>query len=164
MPSYVDKLRVNLEVAEPGREPMRGMVSLAPRTSLHAGPETVLDLLNSKQRVIPVTRPDGGTVIFTRLQIAWVRVAADLEPQLVWPESYRVSREESVLVEMEDGSRLAGRIQMELPADLNRTSDFLNGPGDFYPLVARAGIYLVNKAKMRAAALFEVSPLPIEVL
>lgn len=163
MPSFIDKLRVHLDIAEPGREPMKGVVSLSRQIGGHAGPQTVLDLLNSSRRVVPVMRPaDGTTVLFTRLQIAWVLAGNEVGFELMWPDSYQVTKEERVLVEMEDGSLLAGRIQMELPEDLNRASDFFNGAEDFFPLVARAGIYLVNKAKVRATQLFEASPLPIE--
>jgi len=165
MPSFVDKLRVQLDISEPGREPMKGIVALAPHAGTHSGRETVLDLLNSGSRIVPVTRPaDGTTVLFTRLQIAWVLAGNEVGRDVVWPGTYRVTKEERVLVEMEDGSLLAGRIQMELPEDLNRASDFLNGEEDFFPLIARAGIYLINKSKVRATQLFEASPLPIEAV
>lgn len=164
MPLYIDKTRVHLDIAEPGREPMRGVVALAPGTRSHSGPETVLDLLNSSARVIPVNRPaDGTTVLFTRLQISWVLAGSQVQRERIWPGTYRITKEERVLVEMEDGSLLAGRIQMELPDHLNRASDFLNGEGDFFPLIARAGIYVINKSKVRATQLFEASPLPVEV-
>ena len=163
MATFVDKIRVMVDIAEPGHEPMHGVMAVASRTPQHSGAETVIDVLNSDLRVIPVTRPDGSTVLYTRLQIAWVRTATDVEQALVWPGTYRVTKEEQVLVEMEDGSRLAGRVQMELPEDLNRNSDFLNGGEDFFPLLARAGTYLVNKAKVRATALFEASPLPVDL-
>jgi hypothetical protein len=162
MPAYIHKTRVHLDISEPGREPMKGVLALAPLSDCHSGPETVLDLLNSRARVVPVTRPaDGTTVLFTRLQIAWVLAGCEVGQDLVWPGTYQVTKEERVLVEMEDGSLLAGRIQMELPEYLNRASDFLNGDEDFFPLIARAGIYLINKSKVRATQLFEASPLPI---
>jgi hypothetical protein len=163
MPSFIHKLRVHLDISEPGREPMKGIVALAPHAGTHSGPETVLDLLNSNSRVVPVTRPvDGTTVLFTRLQIAWVLAGTEVGQEVVWPGTYRVTKEERVLVEMEDGGLLAGRIQMELPEDLNRASDFLNGEEDFFPLIARSGIYIINKAKVRATQLFEASPLPVK--
>src|SRR5512143_3595831 len=83
MPYYIEKTRVQVHISEPGREPMKGVLSLSPRAALHSGHETVLDLLNAPQRVIPAARLQGGTVLFTRLQIAWVLAANDVSHDLV---------------------------------------------------------------------------------
>ena len=50
---------------------------------------------------------------------------------------------------------------MELPEDLNRASDFLNGDGDFYPLMTRDGTVLINKTRVIDVQVFQESPLPV---
>ena len=62
---------------------------------------------------------------------------------------------------LDDGTMLDGVIQMELPEDLNRASDFLNGEGDFFPLVTLDGTVLINKSRMIDMQVFQESPLPV---
>jgi hypothetical protein len=50
---------------------------------------------------------------------------------------------------------------MELPETLNRASDFLNGEEDFFPLVTKQGIVLLNKHRVLYTRVYESSPLPL---
>ena len=139
-----------------------GYVCVAPRTPSHGGPETVLELLNSGVRVIPFHRhADDATLLITRLNLTYVTINSDVQAELVRPHNFAVTHEEHVMVELDDGTRLEGNIQMEMPEELNRASDFLNLSDDFFPLIARQGILLVNKSKVCVTRVFSRSPLPL---
>src|SRR5690348_5627940 len=56
MADYIEKLRVRASVSMPGREPMTGYFALAPQAEFRLGPETLLERLNTQDRVIPFIR------------------------------------------------------------------------------------------------------------
>jgi len=162
MPRFVDKIRTRVRLAQPGKEPVNGFLSLAPQAPFHEGPETLLELLNSDIRVIPFIREDDDAVILlTRRNIDWVAAGSGVAPERIHPPAFRVTREERVELTLNNGSHVEGLVQMELPTDYNRISDFLNGAEDFYALVTRWGTVLINKAAVRETRLFESAPRPL---
>jgi hypothetical protein len=162
MPQYVEKHRIRVKVAATGLALVEGFLSLASQSGAHDGPETILELLNSDQRVVPLIRAtDESVVLLMRDNIESVAAGADVEPHWVCPPSYLVTREEHVEVMFADGGGIEGLLQMELPEHLNRASDFLNGAGSFFPLVTRTGTILVNKAKLSGTRVFTASPRPL---
>jgi hypothetical protein len=162
MPEFVQKRRAMVRLAQYGVEPMLGFVMLSPQAEFHAGPETVLERLNTRDRVIPFEpAEDGPTLLLSRLEIEWVLPAPSVPADLVRPPTFHVTREERAEVRFTHGGSLTGLLQMELPEMYNRASDFLNGPDDFFPLTTEDGVYLVNKLRVRDTALFEASPLPV---
>jgi hypothetical protein len=164
MARYIEKLQAAVRVSQPGEEPVDGWLSLSPQAQFHDGPETLLDLLNSAVRVIPLVRGAGQPVLLlTRLSLDWVMPAPDVTAERVGPRTYRVTREERVEVRFVDGRRIEGLVQMELPEDLNRASDFLNGAEDFFTLLTPFGILLVNKASVRETLVYQSSPRPVEL-
>ena len=127
----------------------------------HGGPETLLELLNAPQRVVPFELPEFDTVLLlTRLNIDWVLAGNAVDPELVRPANYVITREESVHVTFNDGRSIDGMIQMALPGVMNRASDFLNEGDDFFPLGTRLGTVIVNKARVRDTRVLAVSPRP----
>lgn len=159
MARFVEKIRTRVRLAQPGREPVGGFLALAPQAPYHEGPETILELLNSSLNVIPFIREDDEAVILlTRTNIEWLAAGPDVPPELIHPPAYSFTREERVDLVLNDGRRIDGLVQMELPEDYNRISDFLNGSDDFYALVTRWGTVLINKAAVRETRLFEPAP------
>jgi hypothetical protein len=162
MARYVEKQQASVRVSMAGEEPVEGSLSLAPQAQFHGGPETLLDLLNSGQRVLPLVGADGQSVLLlSRLGVGWVMPDPGVPPERVCPPTYIVTREERVEVRFDDGQHLEGLIQMELPEDLNRASDFLNATDDFFTLVTPFGTLLVNKTRLREVKVFESSPRPL---
>jgi len=162
MPEYVAKIRTLVSYARPGETPVHGVICLASSAPLHDGPETILERLNSVERVIPFESPDGnGVTLATRTDILWVQPRPGTDPKLVGPGTFLVTRQEDVRVRLEGGETLEGVLQMELPDGFNRVSDFLNGPEDFFPLATPDGAYLVNKRRVREVQLFRASPRPV---
>ncbi len=144
-----------------GEEPVAGFIALAPAAPFHSGPETLLDRLNARDRVLPFERADDGAVMLvSRHDIDWVAPDPGVDPDRVGPHSYLVTREERVRIRLASGEELEGLIQMELPDTFNRTSDFLNGAEDFYALHTAEGPRLVNKLRIRHTRLYETSPMP----
>jgi len=162
MPEYVEKLRVTVRVSRPGESAVEGRLSLCPRSARHAGPETLLELLDSSGGFLPFERSaDDAVLLLSRSDIRWVMAGQDVDPELVRPHAHRFTHEERVRVSLREGDALDGVIQMELPENLNRASDYLNGPERFFPLATRQGTFMVHKAAVREICLFDASPLPL---
>jgi hypothetical protein len=159
MPEFVEKHRASVRVCLPGQDPVDGQIALGPLSRTRQGSETILELLNTPQRVVPLMLPEFQTVLLvTRLNIDWVLAGAGVDVDLVCPRSYIVSREESVHVTFSDGRTIDGMIQMELPEGMNRASDFLNCPDEFFPMRTRIGIVIVNKTRIRDTRVHSASP------
>ena len=160
MGEYVDKLLVNAWVKVPGEEPVEGFFALNPNAQFHEGPETLLERLNSADRVIPFERrSDDSILLLNRLEIEYVRPHPNALPMLICPG--RVNREERVGVRLKSGDAMIGLLRMELPDWFNRASDFLNGPEHFFPLATDQGVVLVNKLCVITTRLYEASPAPV---
>ena len=162
MPEFISKLRVAVRIRQTGEEPVDGFFLLLPQAEFHPGPETILELLNAPDRVIPfLRRSDGATLLLCRLDLEWVAAGRTVAPELIHQESHFVTLEEQVVLHFRSGEEMEGMIQMELPEMLNRASDFLNGSDDFFSLLAPGGTFLVNKSQVLHTRLFEASPLPV---
>ena len=164
MSEYIEKHRASVRLSLPHQDPIAGELALHPNSQLRDGPQTLLELLNSSRRLLPFVLQNGDTLLVTRLNIHFVMVGPVVPQELIAPPSFVVDREEQVHVTFADGYNLAGKIQIELPGHLNRTSDFLNGPDDFFVLRTRAGVVLVNKLCMRDMRVTAPSPKPLELI
>ncbi len=162
MARFIQKLRVAVRMWLPHESPMDGTLALGPQAEFHPGPETLLERLNTHDRVVPFHRErDAATLLLNRLDIEWVEPARGVPENLVWPPAWQVTREERVHLRLASGRELSGRILIELPEDLNRASDFLNAADDFFALVTPDGVRLVNKQRIIATRVFEHSPRPV---
>ncbi|HYM81972.1 MAG TPA: hypothetical protein VEY91_11270 [Candidatus Limnocylindria bacterium] len=146
MPEYVPKLRTAVRLGQPAQEPVLGFLSLAQQAEFHSGPETILERLNAPDRVIPFHRhEDGAMLLVSRLDLEWVAPGRGVDPEWVCPPTYLVTREERVSVRFRSGLELEGLLRIEQPEMVNRASDFLNGPEDFFALMTADGVVLINK-------------------
>jgi hypothetical protein len=152
---------VAVEMILAGSGPIAGSLLIAP--SAHRdGPETILELLNEPCRMIPLRcHPEPSMLLLSRQDIVWVKAVPGVEPEPVRPPHYRIKREERARLRLRAGGELEGWLQLELPDDLNRASDFLNGAEEFFPFVTVRGVLLVNKLQVSETRLFESSPLPL---
>jgi hypothetical protein len=165
MAQYVEKMRVPVRVRLFGGEAFDGWLSVAPHSAIREGPETLHELLNSPVRVLPfILAEDESVMLLSREHLNSVEPTPEADPELVRPPHYLVTREEQVAVEWLDGHRAEGIIPMELPRDLNRASDYLNGDDDFFPLITADGTQLVNKLRLRGVRIFSESPRPEAVV
>jgi hypothetical protein len=146
MSRHIEKLRVPVRLALTGGGPVDGELSLAPNAELHEGPETLLERLNARTRMVPFHRAeDGAFLLVVRTHIEWLMAGPDVAPQLVRAAHYRHTREERVRVRLLGGASFDGVLAFEMPHEFNRVSDFLNGDEDFFPLLTAQGTMLVRK-------------------
>ncbi len=161
MGRYIEKHQAPVRVVQCGREPLRGFLVLAARAREHDGPESVLDLLNAGARFVPLVQEPGDHVLLlTRLGIDWVAPDPLVHVNLVWPAGFTVARQERVRLRFDGAHGLEGAVQMGRGEDVNRVSDFLNLPADFFPFVTPEGRVLVNKNRVREIQVFQASPRP----
>jgi hypothetical protein len=146
----IQKLRAPVRLSQPGESPLDGYFCLLPDIDGRGSPETILELLNSSRRVIPFFRiADDNFVLFTRLNIDWVMPGAQVDSNWVMPRRVHATREQRVHLQFFDGREMEGDARWTSPGADIRLSDFLNDPADFYPLVTRMGILMVNKNRVR---------------
>lgn len=156
---FVEKRRVAVRVSQISQDPLDGHMCLAGSIGGSGGAETLLGLLNSPLRVIPfIVEGDGNVILLTRLNVEWVMAGDRVEPEMIYPSGYSVGREEPVEIQFLNGASIDGLIQMEVTEHRSRTSDFLNGDDDFYPVLTRVGTLLVNKSRVRETRLATISP------
>jgi hypothetical protein len=149
MPRYVEKIRVPVRLARLGAPPEPGTMALAPHAELHAGPETLMERLNTPTHVVPFQLPGSDVVLLVmRQHIEWVDADEGVEPRLVRPETYRATSQEQVRVRMAGGESFEGVLAIEMPDETNRPSDYLNGEDLFFPLRMPNGTRLVNKLRV----------------
>ena len=146
----IQKLRAPVRLSQPGETPMDGHLCLTPEVDGEQRPETILELLNSPRRVIPFLRDaDDSVVLLTRLNVDWVVVGNQVPMDWVMPRRSPAMREQGVRLHFLDGGMMEGHVRWPSPGADIRLSDFLNDPADFYPLVTRLGILMVNKNRVR---------------
>lgn len=160
MAEYIEKMRITVGVSRAGEPDVEGCFALSPMSEYHSGAETLLEFLNERRRVLPFLRQDGTVLLLARHDVQWVFAGPNVPPERVRPRSFRFTREERVRVRLCGGEELEGLLQMELPDPVNRASDYLNGPDEFFPLTARDGVYLIQKHHARETVLFEAPPMP----
>lgn len=156
---YVAKRQIAVRASQSGHDPIDGFfcLALAPAPPEEAG--TLLELLNSSSRVIPLIRAeDGAVILLTRLNIDWVMAGERVEASLIYPARGETLREEPVVLHFMNGTTMDGLILMDAAAMGSRASDFLNDSGDFYPVRTRLGTLFVNKSRVRETRLSTISP------
>jgi hypothetical protein len=161
---YIQKVTTPVRACMAGEAARTGNLALLPQAPNHDGPETILELLNSKQRFIPLVVPMRSEVILlNRRLLNWVMAGPDVATDLVCPSTYMVTHEEVAHITFHDGSTVPGLMQMEQPQGMNRVSDYLNLDEDFFAMRAATGFMLVNKARIRGVRLVAPSPAPMTI-
>ena len=162
IPEYVQKLRVGVEVATSTGPRLTGWIAVSPASAFHDGPESLLDRLNSGDQVFPLEGGEAGVLLVNPADVEWVKPEEGTIEELVRREAIGPTREERVRLRFRSGAELEGLLCFELPPNLNRVSDFLNGAEPFYALETMDGLFLVHKRNVCTTRLFQDSPRPGE--
>lgn len=142
------KYRLPVMLSITGGPPVAGWLSVSRHSELRHGPQTLLERLNERVRVLPVVHSEV-THLVTRSHIEWAQAAPGVDPTLIGPAAFGVTREERASLRLRSGRVLHGVIAMEMPVDFNRTSDFLNGDDDFFAIRCAEQTLIVNKRRVR---------------
>ncbi|TFG48004.1 MAG: hypothetical protein E4H38_07190 [Gemmatimonadales bacterium] len=124
-----------------------GDLHLQPRVAWRDGPETVLEMLNRRDRFFAIGLPDGKASFVSKSQVAAVFHADDRSPDQV--ERQEGARPLAVKVMLVGGREIEGVVMSELPMGRGRALDFLNDKGDFFELVTSTGPVCVNRTLVR---------------
>ena len=132
----------------------RGSLFVDPASPRHGGPQTVLEKLNGPEAFLVLQVGSGETVeIIQKRHVVRVTPLPEVFMELVFVPDGLVTRQESVVLTLSNGTSMQGRIWMGLPHDRSRLSDFLNAGEEFFPLLIPGGIHLV-----RTDAVFKALP------
>jgi hypothetical protein len=161
MARYIHKIAAKVEAFVAGRGVVEGFLHLSPNTPRGSRPETILERLNSAHLFLPLSRAGDLEVLLLNVQ-SIERVSPDpgLDPQLWCPPTFRYTREERVRVRLAGGAAFEGLLQMELPEEYARVSDFMNLPEVFFPLRTAQGVLFVNKSSVADVMVYEAAPVP----
>lgn len=142
------KYRLPVTFTVAGGADVSGWVSLTRHSEFRRGPQTLLERLNERVRVLPVVEREL-THLVSRLLIEWAEPGEGVDAALVGPSRFAVTHEERASVQLASGQTLEGIIEIEMPHGYNRTSDFINGQDDFFALRCAERTLLVNKRRIR---------------
>jgi hypothetical protein len=124
-----------------------GDLHLQPRVAWRDGPETVLEMLNRRDRFFAIGLPDAKASFVSKSQVVAVFHPDDCPPDQA--ERQRAARRLAVKVVLVGGREMDGVVMSELPSGRGRALDFLNDKGDFFELVTSAGPVCVNRTLVR---------------
>ncbi len=141
----VERRTVEVAIRFPGQEVVRGHLFLALTAKGHAGPETVLDLMNEPEPFF-VLKVDGEPPVrmINKERIIEVEVGPADEPPEDDP-GQAVAKEEEMTLMFQDGFGLSGTARVELPPAKSRLIDFLNYSERFFSLRDGGGTHVVNR-------------------
>lgn len=129
-------------------EPAEYFIYLSPFSHRHSGYETVEEYLNSSRAFFPMTA-HGVPKIINRHQMLWMRTSTDEAP----PSKYEMD-EAHIILEMVDGMRVEGGLEINRPVGQARVSDILNDGRELFICVRDdADMYFVNKSFIRQVIL-----------
>lgn len=140
----IPKREVPVRVSLASGDVLSGLVFLDFIDVIHRGEQTLLDKFNDDYEWFPV-RIGETTEIVNRERVVLVEPGHGLPAELMRKDSAAVFRRESVGVRLSSGALLEGRIEMDLPDEFCRVSDFLNFPQNFFALETENGPVLVAK-------------------
>lgn len=141
----VERRTVEVAIRFPGQEVVRGHLFLALSAKGHAGPETVLDLMNEPEPFFVLKVGDQPPVrMINKERIIEVEVAGPGEPGDEERAS-ALAKEEEMTLMFQDGFSLSGRARVELPPTKSRLIDFLNYSERFFQFREGDAVHIVNR-------------------
>jgi hypothetical protein len=117
-----------------------------------SAPERPSDVLNGKQRFLPVSSKDHGFLLLEVSSIVWLTVPADVELGATSLSTEDLAAEMAVSADvelkMESGDVLKGTLVYLQPAGKRRLQDFLQDTAPFFALRDGLVAHIVNSARI----------------
>jgi len=125
---------------------LSGQVYLRLNVETHAGPETVQDRLNDPDLFLTLSLSGESPLAFVnKIQVIRVEVSEEEEQIPEGPEGLVGVSVELIRVQLINGERLSGTVQIEGPAGRRRLSDFLNTQPAFLLLRGEGRLHFLHK-------------------
>ena len=142
----VERRLVPVAIRFAGQEVLRGQIFLSPMAKRHAGPETVLDLMNDPEPFF-VLRVEEETPVrmINKERIVEVEIASAEQFGEDEDPTSTGAKEEPVSITFQDDFVLAGTAYVEMPAAKSRLIDFLNIEEKFFALRAGDSAHIVSR-------------------
>ncbi|PLY01006.1 MAG: hypothetical protein C0623_06340 [Desulfuromonas sp.] len=135
----VEKQRAEVTIYLTDGEERQGVLFLSPFSSLHSGPQTLVEFLHEEEPFVPFIRSDDSFRLLNKRHISHVRY----QPQE--SDQPKIGTEVKVSITFINGKELAGTAVLETPEGKGRLLDFLNGKPGYFSLDCGDGeFYLVN--------------------
>lgn len=141
--------RVDARVELSNGASLTGQFTCAVQAHHHVGSETLGDLLNERARFVPFFPAERPEPVLLNKRLIRVVEVTTIEPT---PPVEALAEERGVVLLLDDGRELRGRVHVAAPEGHTRTLDHLNEAGRFLALRVPTGTLLVN---VRAVALAE---------
>lgn len=126
--------------------PAPGTVFVMDRAANHAGPETVLDMLNRDEAFFPF-KPDAHPETVLLIAKAHTVLLAVEGAPFADPDRAQAAQAADLEIQLEGGATITGRAQFELPDAHRRLLDFLNASRDaFFAVTEGATTNYVNRS------------------
>ncbi len=159
----VPKRRARLRIRTTGSGEEWVHVFLGELAATHRGPERPADVFNAGNAFV-VVQDEQGSTCFLHCDDVWtvsITDAAELEEDLAGAEPLLgdLDTEARLVVTLQDGTGLEGRVRYQLPDAHGRVLDFLNQESPFLTLFQEDRILLVNKRRIvRVAEIAKQEP------
>ena len=139
--------RVPAQVALAEGMIIEGELHLLTRPAYPPGPETPLEMLNRADPFFALTLPDGAVTFVAKAQVSVIDCLE--QSGLTDPDRITAAKLVGLEVVLYGGAEYRGRATVELPPGRARALDYVNGPGDFFILVADDRAHYLNKSFVR---------------
>lgn len=141
----VDKTEQPIVLFQADGSVMKGVVFLSTSAYTHLGRQTLLDLLQEKERFFPFRSENGAFSITNKSTITHVRYDPPPKEAVVCP----LGSPEKVVITFVGGEQLQGTIIIDLPEGRKRLIDFINAANGFFTMQSDNSAHLVNASQVR---------------
>ena len=124
---------------------LEGVMYLSPFAQGHSGGQTVLELLEEKDRYLPLHDQKGAFRLVNKQALTHLRYEEEGGNDAMEELGERIR----VRIIFFGGETLEGAIVLNMPENKRRLADFLNAFPDFFPLDGGSVRYIVNGQMIR---------------
>lgn len=151
----IPKEKRTVLIRVPPLPPDEKTLFLSPFAETHQGRETLSDLLQKKEKFLPVLESNNTLLLIRKSSIQWIEVLDPEETEWYYMEMRIGTPRAKILVEFATGDQMEGYIHALTPEGDRRVSDVVNLTEGFLHLESREGLYLINLSKVNTIRILE---------